>query len=836
MLRDSRSYETQLIEAVRSVNRALGGSYGTSSAIGRTEFNQFEVQLIDAIKGIGRTLTGKGLSVGGGSGADLVNNDAFLALSKRVSKLESESFFRLVDGNVTLKTEYQNLWVPGWLAAGGIGNGSGGGGGVTKLRELEDVYHTEGSGVLHADGTPANPGDSLVYNAILGWLAAPAGSGSGTVTGVKMNGVTLSPSSAGIVDLGTVITSLSGYATESWVQQQGYLTSFTETDPTVPAWAKAQNPLLYVGTTRVQTTETPQNLTGILSVQATTDLLSKFVWDDDYDAWRFLGNLYADGWVAAGGIGSGGSGGGTDLAAVWASLTNSVVDPYASTKINIAHIPTLTASDISDLETWISGKGYISTETDPTVPAWAKNQTPQLFIGTTQVQMTQVAQHLTGILSINATSDPTSASMIVWEPNAGGEGVGAWHFIGNLYADGWVAAGGIGSAGGGGGYVLPIASDTVLGGIKVGNGLAIDQDGVLSVSGVGVSYLRLLEDVYHNVNGVLRADGTTPAQPGDSLVYDSTHGWLAAPGGSVTVVDNLTSTSTTNALSANQGRTLKSIIDAGYVFKGFLHPQDDGTAVCDYPVCYISGISGAYYGYGPLNVNLSDGELALIYRAKNSSTWNYKTTTISGGGGGGGSYSAGTGISISNGVISLKTASTSQLGGVKVDGTTITISNGVISSTGGGGGGGGSTVVVTPILTSGTPIATISVDGSSTTLYAPSGGGGGSSVSWGTSGSDYQYLSVDGTSKKLLTEHQSLAGYVTLHTTQTIDGAKTFEDYDVTLASSSGLSVHQSSHIDIGPIRIKFENNALHITKKDSSDTNNYGIYADGFVAAGGIQ
>lgn len=33
--------------------------------------------------------------------------------------------------------------------------------------------------------------------------------------------------------------------------------------------------------------------------------------------------------------------------------------------------------------------------------------------------------------------------------------------------------------------------------------------------------------------------------------------------------------------------------------------------------------------------------------------------------------------------------------------------------------GGGSTVTVTPILTSGTQTATISVDGTSTTLYAP---------------------------------------------------------------------------------------------------------------------
>jgi hypothetical protein len=37
----------------------------------------------------------------------------------------------------------------------------------------------------------------------------------------------------------------------------------------------------------------------------------------------------------------------------------------------------------------------------------------------------------------------------------------------------------------------------------------------------------------------------------------------------------------------------------------------------------------------------------------------------------------------------LPTATTSVLGGVRVDGTTITISGGIISSSGGGGGGSG---------------------------------------------------------------------------------------------------------------------------------------------------
>lgn len=47
----------------------------------------------------------------------------------------------------------------------------------------------------------------------------------------------------------------------------------------------------------------------------------------------------------------------------------------------------------------------------------------------------------------------------------------------------------------------------------------------------------------------------------------------------------------------------------------------------------------------------------------------------------------------------------------------------------GSGGGGGSTVTVTQVLTSGTKIATIGVDGTDTDLYAPDGGGGGSTVS-----------------------------------------------------------------------------------------------------------
>ncbi len=68
-----------------------------------------------------------------------------------------------------------------------------------------------------------------------------------------------------------------------------------------------------------------------------------------------------------------------------------------------------------------------------------------------------------------------------------------------------------------------------------------------------------------------------------------------------------------------------------------------------------------------------------------------------------------------------------------------------------GGGGGGSTVTVTQILSSGTIIATITVDGLATDLYAPSGGGGGTTVSWGTKVPNYsRVLTVSGTSETVL--------------------------------------------------------------------------------------
>ena len=712
-LRDSHSYETQIIDAVRGVNRALGGTYGTSSAIHKSEFNQYEVQLIDAIKGIGRTLSGNGLSLAGGGASSKELQD----LAKRVTKLESESFFRLVSGNVTLKEQYQNLWVPGWLAAGGIGTG-GGGGGVSYLRQLEDVFHND-SGILRGDGDPVEDGDIIVYDETSGMWAAAANSPAGAVTNYG------DTTTGRIAKVGTVDI----YNGVKWGSAGSEANTFTLTVNGVTKTVALQG---YGGgggggayalgtlTTASATKGTMLGVNAISNDLASTGSESSLIeWDSTNSAWHFLGNIYSDGWIAAGGTGTpGGGGGGVDLSEVWNSLTNTVADQWATTKIDLAHIPNITASMVSDLGTWASSNLY----------------TLRTHVSTTAANGT-----LLGVDALSNASSSVSGSdstRIEWDNDHN-----AWRVRGNLYADGWVAAGGIGSGGGGatslndltdvtlsspsdGQFLiydgtnqywknasLPIASASTLGGIKVGNNLSIDANGVLSSTGGGASYLGQLQDV----------------DVQETYAYD------------------------------------------GYV---------------------------------------------LTYQHSNRS---YILTAKSGGGGGS--------------TVSWGTTYSDYTVDLTVDGVTKNI---CLDGYNSGGGGGGSTVSVTALVSTGTKIATITVDGVGTDLYAPSsGGGGGSTVNWGTGNDYYAPLTVDNVTKNVLIG----TDYVTLSTTQTIIGAKTFTTNPVTIGSTSSLSVDQNSYIDIGPLRIKYDatNKALRITKASSSDNNNYGIYADGFVAAGGI-
>lgn len=221
-----------------------------------------------------------------------VKTDEFNDLADRVTSLEGESFFMLdTDGNVTLKASYNNLWVPGWLAAGGIGSGSGGGGGVDLDRVWQSLTNNTDKpnveiNIAHIpDITTAKITDleswisakGYALNSSLPTEQTVAGWGftknAGTVTSVTLNsgdGIAVTNSGVAIISSGSrtisisstyrtrinngntaygwgnhaeagylTSASLSGYATQAWVQEQGYLTQ--ETDPTVPSWAKASS-------------------------------------------------------------------------------------------------------------------------------------------------------------------------------------------------------------------------------------------------------------------------------------------------------------------------------------------------------------------------------------------------------------------------------------------------------------------------------------------------------------------------------------------------------------------------------------------------------------------
>lgn len=107
------------------------------------------------------------------------------------------------------------LWTQQFLSALGLNPGGGGGGGATSLAELVDVTLS----------SPQN-GQALVYN-------------SSTRKWVN----------------GTVIPDLTDYATKSWVQQQGYITSSALTGYATQSWVQQQG---YI---------TPSALTGYATQQ-----------------------------------------------------------------------------------------------------------------------------------------------------------------------------------------------------------------------------------------------------------------------------------------------------------------------------------------------------------------------------------------------------------------------------------------------------------------------------------------------------------------------------------------------------------------------------------------
>lgn len=206
-------------------------------------------------------------------------------------------------------------------------------------------------------------------------------------------------------------------------------------------------------------------------------------------------------------------------------------------------------------------------------------------------------------------------------------------------------------------YELPKASTTTLGGIKVGDGLAINNEGVLSATAVAgtTDYTELTNKP--SINSIELNGNKTLDQLG------------IQPKGNYLIEADLADYAKTSAIPTNVSQLTN---DAGYI-----------TGVPDNYVTdeklaeknYVSSTELAEKDYAT-NAAVTT---ALAAKADTSSLATVATS---------GSYNDLNDKPTIPAAYELPTASISTLGGVKIDGTTIVINDGVISASNGGGSGG----------------------------------------------------------------------------------------------------------------------------------------------------
>ena len=243
---------------------------------------------------------------------------------------------------------------------------TGGSGGVSYLKFLEDVKN-DGTKVLRENGVAVQPGDALIYSSIeKKWVAAP-------------------------------ITSSGGDGASG-----------------------------YIGTTSVRTFSDEQALTGISSFKLTSnDSLAE--WDSINNAWHFHGNLYADGWIAAGGIGSGGSGGGggtSYTAGDGIDITSDVISVDKASGTTLGGIMTGYTSSGSNWAVQVDGSGNAYVTVPGTSDLSGTGTVTSVELIATSRTHLSISSNTTnpiatdGIFTIDLDSDysiPSNAKQSAWD-------------------------------------------------------------------------------------------------------------------------------------------------------------------------------------------------------------------------------------------------------------------------------------------------------------------------------------------------------------------------------------------------------------------------------------
>ena len=409
-----------------------------------------ESQEVTELVGGGSSSGSSGSSSGGGGGGGVdaytkAETDALIEASNLFSVVEYESGkyaaklkAQIIANGVTKVLD--GIYTDGFLSAGGLNaNAGGGGSGADYLWALNDVKSSNGA-VVRANGGAVVAGDILVY----GQIAS-------------------NPSQNG------------------WYAAPQAQSDWNQTSNTAPDYIKNKPSLATVATSGsyndLSNRPTIPSAPGTLNTNNST------------------GQSVSSSEALSGTI---------KLHKV--SKTGSYND-----LLNLPTIPTVNNATLTVTMNGTSAGTFTAnaasnvtialTETDPTVPSWAKDSSlafaslPSLYVGKTPVKGTNASNDtllgIDGFTNASSASASNDKSKVVWDSVNE-----AWHFYGGIYSDSFISAGGLNSGSGSGG---------------------------------GVENLWALHDVY-SVNGaIVRADDSALAN-GDVLTYNSTKGkWLAAP-------------------------------------------------------------------------------------------------------------------------------------------------------------------------------------------------------------------------------------------------------------------------------------------------------------------
>ena len=731
-------------------------------------------------------------------------------LDKEGNELQLGSFFEAVvdpttnTTSIKLKSQYTGLWAEGFVSAGGIGSGGGGGGTVAFLNDLTDV----------AAPNPANGNilswDSSARNGQGAWVNVPrgeVGTQASLVNGASSSTISVGSNSASFYTTDQIDSLVGGLSLNSLSD----VSVSSPQDGVLLTWDSSSGNWVPVARSAVGT---PVSLTGGSSYTTLT------VGEDSvqfYTKSQIDGNLLVD------------------ITAAQQDGTMTFVFANGDSIVaNLNH----------------EHQQYVPiTRTINGVPL-SSNIT--LYVGKSAIQGSPLTQDLTGINSIKATDAATS--QLVWDNEHG-----AWRVKGNLYADGWVAAGGIGSGSGGGGGASSLYDLPEVGVTSPQTGQFFYYNGTKWVN----TPIKTIN------NNSLIGEGNISISGGGGSISPATASSLGG-----VLVGSVIATPTINAISSTAGRYYYLQTDsAGHAFVNVPWEGSGGGGAETDPIFTASAaygitstditnwnakaektggsdynflVSRLRFGSGSLTVTQASGitaaRLNLTYDIEDATSMPTTTTTV-------------TRSLAFHDEIPTALPNPNKLYFVSTNGTYYD--------------GSAQRVLTADVLDAPTKAGNETITGSWTFSSAIAANGGVSinsgsvlaqsngitTVNYGARGTTS--LNLYGTSINLMSRNSSgeaanllavqnsaivVESKITPNDVAGIDlGADSATKrwaniYGVNGNLSGNLVMASTGHIDIGPVRLEFANGALHVTTNDSTNYPEMGFYADGFVSAGGIQ